>query len=93
MLIIRGKSLINKRAAGRICLYEPLPDPSGEEAVPEERTTCREHEIWHFFRALKILGSEEQALADKAREEAGEEERSEERRVGKECRSRWSPYH
>src|SRR2546430_11723977 len=24
---------------------------------------------------------------------AGAEERSEERRVGKECRSRWSPYH
>ena len=24
---------------------------------------------------------------------AFEEERSEERRVGKECRSRWSPYH
>ena len=23
----------------------------------------------------------------------GEQERSEERRVGKECRSRWSPYH
>ena len=23
----------------------------------------------------------------------GEESRSEERRVGKECRSRWSPYH
>ena len=23
----------------------------------------------------------------------GDEERSEERRVGKECRSRWSPYH
>ena len=23
----------------------------------------------------------------------GEEQRSEERRVGKECRSRWSPYH
>ena len=27
------------------------------------------------------------------RERIGEEERSEERRVGKECRSRWSPYH
>ena len=26
-------------------------------------------------------------------ERNGEEERSEERRVGKECRSRWSPYH
>ena len=25
--------------------------------------------------------------------EIGKEERSEERRVGKECRSRWSPYH
>ena len=24
---------------------------------------------------------------------AGEAQRSEERRVGKECRSRWSPYH
>ena len=24
---------------------------------------------------------------------AGEQSRSEERRVGKECRSRWSPYH
>ena len=25
--------------------------------------------------------------------EAGNDDRSEERRVGKECRSRWSPYH
>src|SRR5260370_30041756 len=25
--------------------------------------------------------------------QAGDEDRSEERRVGKECRSRWSPYH
>src|SRR2546425_11925493 len=28
-----------------------------------------------------------------AGEVGGEKERSEERRVGKECRSRWSPYH
>ena len=28
-----------------------------------------------------------------AKEEVPELERSEERRVGKECRSRWSPYH
>src|SRR2546429_9193895 len=27
------------------------------------------------------------------REDLGLEDRSEERRVGKECRSRWSPYH
>ena len=25
--------------------------------------------------------------------EVGDDDRSEERRVGKECRSRWSPYH
>ena len=31
------------------------------------------------------------SLADKAK--AGAKLRSEERRVGKECRSRWSPYH
>ena len=31
--------------------------------------------------------------ATKLRKEARENGRSEERRVGKECRSRWSPYH
>ena len=30
---------------------------------------------------------------DTARERIGGRPRSEERRVGKECRSRWSPYH
>ena len=37
----------------------------------------------------------EQALAraDEAEVKAAAAERSEERRVGKECRSRWSPYH
>src|SRR2546425_8982495 len=38
-----------------------------------------------------------QASLDLARRETGSEQararRSEERRVGKECRSRWSPYH
>ena len=29
----------------------------------------------------------------KSGESFSEEKRSEERRVGKECRSRWSPYH
>ena len=31
--------------------------------------------------------------AKKANDSAGQLTRSEERRVGKECRSRWSPYH
>src|SRR3989441_12680584 len=30
---------------------------------------------------------------EERRERVGQEKRSEERRVGKECRSRWSPYH
>ena len=32
-------------------------------------------------------------LVDKVMDEVSADERSEERRVGKECRSRWSPYH
>ena len=31
--------------------------------------------------------------SERARERESERERAEERRVGKECRSRWSPYH
>ena len=32
-------------------------------------------------------------IQDMAQQVAGDHRRSEERRVGKECRSRWSPYH
>ena len=39
---------------------------------------------------IKDLAS---AQADKRIEKRGPAVRSEERRVGKECRSRWSPYH
>src|SRR5258708_40104041 len=41
-----------------------------------------------LVRVVSSLG-----LADPALNESDEENRSEERRVGKECRSRWSPYH
>src|SRR2546426_7255529 len=50
---------------------------------------------WHPLVALRTR----ETAGVKAREKAGEggkakePERSEERRVGKECRSRWSPYH
>src|SRR2546430_11423368 len=45
--------------------------------------------------ALCVLGLVEAALGNKkdAIREAKRAARSEERRVGKECRSRWSPYH
>ena len=41
---------------------------------------------------IGVLIHEEAAFPEKAEKEAMAE-RSEERRVGKECRSRWSPYH
>ena len=43
-----------------------------------------------LFRKTRALGGLNDALQ---REIADRERRSEERRVGKECRSRWSPYH
>ena len=42
------------------------------------------HGWWRIIRAMRI--------ADKTVEDTNDA-RSEERRVGKECRSRWSPYH
>src|SRR5256885_15550189 len=41
--------------------------------------------------AIAVRGRDQ--LAAQPRAEPREEVRSEERRVGKECRSRWSPYH
>ena len=42
----------------------------------------------------KILAEAEEILEEERTEQpVGVFDRSEERRVGKECRSRWSPYH
>src|SRR3989449_11402285 len=43
--------------------------------------------------AQRPLTLDEIAMKKKGREGWGEGFKSEERRVGKECRSRWSPYH
>ena len=52
---------------------------------------CR---TWNMARKLKIMENEKHPLDDlKNHEITKKRERSEERRVGKECRSRWSPYH
>src|ERR1041385_732500 len=42
---------------------------------------------------LRQLGIDQQILQQMVDEQAALVERSEERRVGKECRSRWAPYH
>ena len=41
----------------------------------------------------KDIFSYSQKLTLEVAQHLGESQRSEERRVGKECRSRWSPYH
>ena len=43
--------------------------------------------------ASVVLAASSQESADVAVDKLKEKYRSEERRVGKECRSRWSPYH
>src|SRR3712207_774671 len=68
---------------------EPAPENVAEgqrEAVLEEQVEVRQ--------GADLSPQQEAALERQA--EAGYQqpkERSEERRVGKECRSRWSPYH
>ena len=50
---------------------------------------------WNMANKLKIMENEKHPLDDLKNDEITKkrEKRSEERRVGKECRSRWSPYH
>ena len=77
-----------------------------DEGVIKEKRPGLYDLIDTMSRYIKYIGSgskadlnEERAKLTKAKREAAEMEnevrkaRSEERRVGKECRSRWSPYH
>src|SRR3989442_13652079 len=53
-----------------------------------------ERAIDHRFEtALRDVVEDRAELEDRAQVGPHDPERSEERRVGKECRSRWSPYH
>ena len=55
-------------------------------------------DLWDNIKCtnIRVIGVPEEKEKKKGTEKILEEiivERSEERRVGKECRSRWSPYH
>ena len=59
------------------------------------RSNLRDIEF-NLFEVLKrqdLLGADPFADVDEDTARGILDERSEERRVGKECRSRWSPYH
>ena len=57
---------------------------------PDDQASLDEHAIEPFDLVCVNLYPFEEVVSRKA---VGERDRSEERRVGKECRSRWSPYH
>src|SRR3989475_11399209 len=71
-----------------------MPEMDGPELCRRVRSRVREPYV--YFILVTARGGKQQYLAGM---EAGADDfiakpvRSEERRVGKECRSRWSPYH
>src|SRR2546425_9624340 len=56
--------------------------------VRAAHASCRENQI-----GLAALGGNPHQIRARGLSEVEGPQRSEERRVGKECRSRWSPYH
>src|SRR5256885_9325378 len=74
-----SSDLFDDKELGAIGLLD-TPRPGAKEALQELRRLG-------ISRMIMISG-DHQKVAD-----AIAKERSEERRVGKECRSRWSPYH
>src|ERR1035437_5263306 len=66
-----------------------FPDPVIEMAI-EPKTKAEQEKI---STALVKLAAEDPSFRVGTDPESGQTIRSEERRVGKECRSRWAPYH
>ena len=67
----------------RIIVVTPaVPHPFGDTAAR-----------WFYVLITELVARGHEVVALVATEEPDERVRSEERRVGKECRSRWSPYH
>ena len=74
------------KKSGNSCNVKKLPD---DEFLPELEKKLRE-EVEEYLESKSV---EELADAIEVIYRIAELKRSEERRVGKECRSRWSPYH
>src|SRR3989441_11359838 len=79
-------------------IYHPLPPPAGA-GDPVGAEPGRDEEAADLRRLAEnelAIGSVRLGAVDEPDRLRGRERgdaRSEERRVGKECRSRWSPYH
>ena len=86
------EAMENKDFAGLAELFTPdgiLCDYCTTSASQQEYHIYGKEAINMFFR--NKFGFRRYSILDA--EVVNDEQRSEERRVGKECRSRWSPYH
>ena len=88
-------SLVESRLFGRICYGYRRNKQGLVEIVPEEAEVVKTvFGLYHTQLLLHIftLALLQTNIVD-IRDTWTNRKRSEERRVGKECRSRWSPYH
>ena len=85
---LRYAQVVKYREGGRVVAVTKRVVFGNEENIPEEQisTSHIERQNLNFRHENKRLSRKTPAFSKK-------DERSEERRVGKECRSRWSPYH
>ena len=76
-----GDIIQNREATGRVAKWAIELGSHGLKYVP--RTAIKSQALVDFINDWTEMQMPEEKL----------DNRSEERRVGKECRSRWSPYH
>ena len=88
--------LMGKSSTGKDTIYKMLRDEKAlqlQTIVPYTTRPIRAGEAegveYHFIDEQRLLKLEKEGKVIEQRAY----DRSEERRVGKECRSRWSPYH
>ena len=83
-----GIKLLSSKDAKKVYVHATAAGLRIKDSVMETVTNVQEN-------AADVLASAKELNEERAAKEAEESEaaRSEERRVGKECRSRWSPYH
>ena len=81
-------------AGGEGSRLRPLTSSLPKPLVPVAGRPIMEHILLHLRRhQLRDVVATVQYMGASIRNYFGDGSRSEERRVGKECRSRWSPYH
>ena len=95
---VKRLNLVNRALAAELSILEVESEIS-EKVQDEVDRSQREFYLREQVKAIQKELNEEDIFTRETEElrakvaEKGFAERSEERRVGKECRSRWSPYH